>query len=128
MRQIRSKDTSPELAVRSLLHRMGFRFRIHYKKLPGKPDIVFPSRYKAIFVHGCFWHQHSGCREGRIPSTRIEYWSAKLTRTISRDAENRILLESMGWQSLVLWECELFNLENTALQLKTFLGTLRSEQ
>ena len=77
MRQIRSKDTTPELALRRMLHRLGYRFRLHRKDLPGKPDLVFPSRRKVIFVHGCFWHQHPACREGRVPRSRLEYWEPK---------------------------------------------------
>src|SRR5579871_5567865 len=109
MRNIRSQNTTPEVLLRRLLHHEGYRFRLHRKDLPGKPDIVFPSRRKVIFLHGCFWHQHDGCREGRVPETRREYWDAKLTRNKQRDTANAALLNAGGWRSLVIWECELKN-------------------
>lgn len=107
MRQIRSKDTAPELALRSLVHRLGYRFRLHRKDLPGKPDLVFPARKKVIFLHGCFWHQHKECREGRLPGTRHEYWEPKLARNQERDAVSQAALKSLGWEVLTLWECQL---------------------
>jgi DNA mismatch endonuclease (patch repair protein) len=107
MRQIRSKDTVPELALRRLLHGLGYRFRLHRKDLPGKPDLVFAGRKKVIFLHGCFWHQHGACREGRLPGTRREYWEPKLARNKERDAAALVALKSLGWQALTLWECEL---------------------
>lgn len=107
MRQIKSKDTSPELLLRRMLHRLGYRFRIHRKDLPGKPDIVFPSRRKVIFVHGCFWHQHPGCREGRVPGSRREYWEPKLARNQQRDSAAQTALKEQGWDYLLVWECEL---------------------
>jgi DNA mismatch endonuclease (patch repair protein) len=116
MRQIRSKNTAPEILLRRMLHRQGYRFRLHRKELPGKPDIVFPSRRKAIFVHGCFWHQHSGCREGRIPRSRREYWEPKLTRNRQRDDAAQVSLNDQGWQTLVMWECEL---KDTGAAMKT---------
>ncbi len=122
MRQIRSKNTAPELLLRRMLHRLGYRFRLHRKDLPGKPDLVFPSRRKVIFVHGCFWHQHSGCREGRVPLSRREYWEPKLGRNQARDAASQASLEEQGWQCLVIWECEM---KDTAAALRTakrFLG------
>ena len=116
MRQIRSKNTAPELLLRRMLHRLGYRFRLHRKDLPGKPDLVFPSRRKAIFVHGCFWHQHSGCREGRVPGTRLEYWKPKLTRNQQRDTAAQSALREQGWQFLVVWECQL---KDTTIALKS---------
>jgi DNA mismatch endonuclease (patch repair protein) len=107
MRRIRSKNTKPEVLLRSLLHRAGFRFRIHKKDLPGKPDIVFPGRRKAIFVHGCFWHQHPQCREGRLPGTRQDYWKPKLERNVARDAAATSKLRNLGWDVLVIWECQI---------------------
>lgn len=107
MRRIRSVDTSPELLVRSVLHRAGFRYRLHVPTLPGKPDLVFPSRRKIVFVHGCFWHLHSKCREGRIPSSRRAYWESKLKSNCLRDARNRRALKKLGWEVFVVWECEL---------------------
>ncbi len=107
MRRIRSKDTAPEMLVRSLVHGMGYRYRLHAKDLPGRPDLVFRSRKKAIFVHGCFWHQHSGCRDGRLPVSRQEYWGPKLSRNVERDLLHRNSLVRMGWKVLVVWECEV---------------------
>lgn len=107
MAAIRSKDMKPEMAVRSLVHRMGYRFRLHRKDLPGKPDLVFVSRKAVIFVHGCFWHQHQDCREGRMPGSRLEYWKPKLERNAARDAANMAALIALGWRVLVLWECEI---------------------
>src|SRR6266853_6686992 len=103
MQAVKSKDTAPELLVRSLAHRLGYRFRLHRKDLPGKPDLVFPGRRKVIFVHGCFWHQHKGCREGRLPGTRREYWEPKLVRNQERDAQSEAALKSLGWAVLTLW-------------------------
>jgi len=107
MRQIRSEDTTPELTLRRMVHGLGYRFRLHRKDLPGKPDLVFPGRKKVIFLHGCFWHQHKGCTEGRMPETRREYWVPKLLRNQERDMASRAGLELKGWGVLTLWECEL---------------------
>lgn len=126
MGRIRSKDTSPEIALRRLVHRLGYRFRLHRKDLPGRPDIVFPARRKIILVHGCFWHQHSGCREGRIPGSRLDYWDAKLKRNQVRDAANRTLLEEQGWKVLVVWECELKDVTTVTQTVRRFLGRARS--
>lgn len=106
MARIRGKNTAPELVVRRLLHRLGYRFRLHRKDLPGKPDIVLPGRRTAIFVHGCFWHAH-GCKIGRPPKSRSEFWLPKLERNRARDAENEAALESKGWSVLTLWQCEV---------------------
>jgi DNA mismatch endonuclease (patch repair protein) len=125
MRRIRNKDTSPELMLRSMIHRLGYRFRLHRKDLPGKPDLVFPSRRKVIFVHGCFWHQHSGCKEGRLPASRLEYWEPKLKRNQVRDAENRAHLEEAGWDVLTVWECSLRKRPPLIKTLRRFLGRLR---
>lgn len=104
---IRSADTRPELVVRSLLHRAGFRFRLHDARLPGRPDIVLP-RYKvAIYVHGCFWHGHKRCRDGRRPKSNTEYWNRKLDRNLARDARNARLVRRLGWKRIVIWECQL---------------------
>jgi DNA mismatch endonuclease (patch repair protein) len=122
MRHIRSKNTSPELAVRSLVHRLGYRFRLHRKDLPGKPDLVFASRHKVIFVHGCFWHQHSGCREGKVPASRRDYWEPKLKKNQSRDTGNQKLLEDDGWEVLTVWECTLKKPKPLVKALRRFLG------
>ena len=107
MSRIRSWDTSPEIKVRSILHQMGFRFRLHVKILPGQPDIVFPKYRKVVFVHGCFWHLHKGCRDGTIPKTDHEKWKAKLQRNVERDKAHIKELRRKGWKVLVLWECEI---------------------
>lgn len=107
MAAIRSKGMKPEMAVRSLVHRMGYRFRLHRKDLPGVPDLVFPSLKRVILVHGCFWHQHPGCREGRLPKSRQEYWTPKLHRNVERDDLNARLLREAGWKVLTIWECEI---------------------
>ena len=107
MSRIKGRDTRPELQLRSLLHRAGFRFRLHEKKLPGRPDIVLPRYQTAIFVHGCFWHRHRGCRNTTTPSTRAEFWQEKFDGNVRRDASNRADLEAVGWTVLTVWECEL---------------------
>ena len=106
MRLVRSQDTKPEMAVRRLAHGLGYRFRLHRKDLPGKPDLVFPSRRKIIFVHGCFWHQHRCKRGNRIPSSRQEYWLAKLQGNAARDKIVVRKLRKLGWGVLVVWECQ----------------------
>lgn len=128
MRRIRSTGTKPELLVRSLLHKLGYRFRLHRADLPGKPDIVFPSRHKAIFVHGCFWHQHRGCIDGRIPKSNSEYWREKLVRNKARDAASRRRLSRMGWPTLVVWECDARDEVSLSNELKKFLGQKNSKR
>ena len=122
MQRIRSKDTNPELALRSLIHRLGYRFRLHRKNLPGKPDMVFPSRRKVIFVHGCFWHQHPECKEGRVPGSRLEYWEPKLQRNQQRDIAAQAALKEQGWRFLVVWECELKDAAIARRKVTQFLG------
>lgn len=107
MRLVRSKDTLPEKALRSLLHRRGFRFRLHDRTLPGKPDLVLPKYRAVIFVHGCFWHRHPGCPRTRTPATRQDYWVPKFERTVQRDQQNQRKLRLLGWNVLTVWECEL---------------------
>ncbi len=124
MRAIRSKDTSPEMAVRRLIHSLGYRYRLHGSKLPGKPDLVFAGRKKVIFIHGCFWHLHSGCREGRIPGSRRSYWKPKLEGNRARDARNRRALRRLGWSALVIWECQVKREEKLRAKLVEFLGTV----
>jgi DNA mismatch endonuclease (patch repair protein) len=124
MRQIRSKDTAPEILLRRMLHREGYRFRLHRKDLPGNPDLVFPGRRKVIFVHGCFWHQHHGCREGRVPGSRREYWEPKLARNQQRDATALARLREHRWQFLVLWECEMKDADTVLKLARQFLGGL----
>src|SRR5580700_2018133 len=122
MRQIRSKDTAPELLLRQLLHRSGYRFRLHRKDLPGRPDLVFPSRRKVIFVHGCFWHQHQGCVDGRMPKSNTDYWLPKLTNNKKRDSKSRSLLARLGWKCLVIWDCQTIDEKKLRRELKSFLG------
>lgn len=107
MALVRSKDTKPELLVRSLVFRMGYRFRLHRKDLPGKPDLVFPSRRRVIFVHGCFWHRHKGCPNCRMPKSKLDFWRPKLLGNVRKDRQVQQALKRLGWQFLVLWECEL---------------------
>ena len=107
MSKIRGKDTKPELAVRSLLHGMGYRFRLHRRDLPGSPDIVLP-RYRAVvFVHGCFWHRHDGCNLAYHPKTNVDFWEKKFQANVERDLRNLQELEKDGWKVLIIWECEL---------------------
>ncbi len=122
MSLIRSKDTKPEIVVRRLVHSMGYRYRLHDKKMPGHPDIVFRSRSKVIFVHGCFWHLHRDCPHCRPPKSRQDYWRPKLKRNAERDEQVRRELHNLGWRSLVIWECELANSNKLARKIKKFLG------
>ncbi len=107
MSRIKSRDTKPERTLRSLLHRAGFRFRLHVKELPGRPDIVLPRYRTAIFVHGCFWHRHEGCRNTTTPSTRAQFWQDKFDANIDRDKRNVLYLEQLGWRVETVWECDL---------------------
>jgi DNA mismatch endonuclease, patch repair protein len=120
MRAIRSKDMRPELAVRSLVHKLGYRYRLHAKILPGKPDLVFASRHKVIFVHGCFWHSH-GCSVSHTPKSHAGYWGPKLERNTFRDRRNLEMLRAAGWKSLVIWECETKNEEGVRKRVVKFL-------
>jgi DNA mismatch endonuclease (patch repair protein) len=121
MRRIRSRNMKPELIVRSLTHRLGYRFRLHRKDLPGKPDLVFASRMKVIFVHGCFWHQHEGCIDSRLPKTNADYWHPKLRRNVERDAASIRALQTAKWRSLVIWECETKDEQRVAKKINRFL-------
>lgn len=117
MSRVASQDTSPEVAVRSILHRLGFRFSLHRKDLPGKPDIVMPKYHTVVFVHGCFWHRHGKCKRATTPSTNRDYWLPKFERTIARDKANQRRLRRMGWGVIVVWECELKKPERLAARL-----------
>jgi len=123
MSRISSRDTKPELIVRSIVHQMGYRFRLHRRDLPGKPDIVLPSRRKIIFVHGCFWHCHR-CRYGKVtPATNAEFWKTKRAANSDRDRRNIRRLRADGWQVLVVWECWTKNINEALIpRLQTFLG------
>lgn len=124
MSRIRGKDTKPELMLRRLLHRTGFRFRLHTTSMPGKPDIVLSKYRTVIFVHGCFWHRHEGCSNATTPKTRPEFWQEKFDRTVERDREKRAQLEDAGWKVLIVWECELKN-EPSKLEKKLLIRYLK---
>src|SRR4051794_39340787 len=123
MRRIRSNGTRPEMLVRRLVHSMGYRYRLHRKDLPGKPDLVFAPKRKVIFVHGCFWHGHErdGCLDARRPKSNIGYWNPKLTRNKERDAQRIASLEAAGWDVFVIWECETKNAKALQTRLGKFL-------
>jgi len=110
MSRIVSRDTRPEIRVRSVLHRMGFRFRLHRNDLPGKPDLVLPKWRIVVLVHGCFWHGHENCCEGHLPKTNGAYWAPKLEKNRRRDIENAVMLERRGWKRIVIWECQTYSL------------------
>ena len=122
MRAVRGRDTRPEIAVRRLLHRLGYRFRLHRADLPGRPDLAFPVRHKAVFVHGCFWHGHDCRRGARAPKQNADYWSAKIARNIARDAAAQAALAALGWDALVVWECRLRDTAALEAALADFLG------
>ncbi|MYE95019.1 MAG: DNA mismatch endonuclease Vsr [Gemmatimonadetes bacterium] len=123
MALIRSTDTRPEMRVRRLTHGMGYRYRLHAKDLPGRPDLVFRPRRKVVFVHGCFWHRHEDCPRTRMPKSpeRREYWRKKFEGNVMRDQQHRDALERMGWTTLVIWECETTDAERLAALLRRFL-------
>ena len=126
MARIRSKNTKPELALRKLLHADSYRYRLHVRRLPGAPDIVFPSRRKVVFVHGCFWHQHDDakCRDSRIPKSNVTFWASKMSKNVERDRKAENELKRLGWQVLVVWECEIRSSGTSALKrVKAFLET-----
>lgn len=110
MRRVRPKDTAPEMVVRKLAYSLGARYRLHYKKLAGKPDLVFIGKRKVIFVHGCYWHRHPGCKKASFPQTHQEFWEEKFRRNVERDAEAIKTLQASGWKVLVIWECETKNI------------------
>lgn len=118
MAAIRARDTSPELKVRSLLHRLGYRFRLHRRDLPGSPDIVLSKHRTVVFVHGCFWHRHRGCRYTTIPKTRTDFWAQKFERNVARDHCQQNQLKEMGWSVMVIWECELRDLPSLRSRLE----------
>jgi len=122
MARIRARDTKPEMVVRRLVHRLGYRYRLHSPTLPGKPDLAFPSRRKVILVHGCFWHLHENCRQYRMPRTRLDFWGPKLETNRKRDKQVRQELQEAGWDVMVVWECELRDREGLAKSIQGFLG------
>lgn len=121
MSRIKGKDTKPELIVRSLLHSMRYRYRLHQKNLPGKPDLVFKKYRSVIFVHGCFWHRHKGCKFAYEPKSRHEFWQKKFLENEARDKRNRNSLEKLGWKVWVIWECEVNNIEILKKKVTAFL-------
>jgi DNA mismatch endonuclease (patch repair protein) len=123
MSKIRSKDTKPEIFLRSNLHNLGYRFRIHRKDLPGKPDIILPRYNTIIYVHGCFWHYHKDCKEGKIPETNSNFWKEKLYKNVERDKHNQLACEKLGWKVFVAWECEIENnINELIIQIKQKLN------
>ncbi|SEH27864.1 very short patch repair endonuclease [Rhizobium sp. NFR12] len=131
MARIKGKNTKPEMVVRRLVHALGYRYRLHRRDLPGKPDLVFESRKAVIFVHGCFWHQHGDpqCRNAVLPKSRTEFWEAKLRRNVERDVTNIAELEELGYRVEVIWECEIKDLPMITQKITHFLGQpKRSEQ
>ena len=122
MRAVKGADTTPELAVRSLAHSMGYRFRLHRKDLPGKPDLTFPRLRKVIFVNGCFWHGHDCARGARVPVRNRDYWTQKVARNMERDRSAQSALQRLGWKSLVVWECEIKDQNRLQRTLRRFLG------
>lgn len=126
MSAVRGRDTKPEMIVRRLLHSMNYRYRLHKKGLPGRPDVVFAGRRKAIFVHGCFWHRHPGCSKATDPKTRSEFWSAKFARNVERDGEVERRLKELGWETIVVWECETRSPETLGRRLQSFLDSSKS--
>lgn len=122
MSAVRGRDTAPEMTVRRMLHAASYRFRLHRRDLPGRPDLVFPLRRKVIEIRGCFWHRHAGCPGATLPKTRREWWTAKLDGNVARDARNAALLEQSGWELLEVWECELGEMALLEDRLRAFLG------
>jgi DNA mismatch endonuclease (patch repair protein) len=126
MSRIRCGDTKPELAVRSTLHRMGYRFRLKNRNLPGRPDIILPRFSAVIFVHGCFWHRHPDCRYAYTPKSRPEFWNRKFAKNVLRDRQVASDIEKIGWKQLTLWECEIKDEETTRKRLKAFLNGIKT--
>ena len=127
MSRIRGRDTRPEMIVRRIAHGLGFRFRLHRKDLPGRPDIVFPRHQAVIVVHGCFWHRHPGCKRASSPKTRVRYWQNKFEDNVVRDKRNETALCDLGWKVMVIWECETKDHEAVAARIESFLRRDESE-
>ncbi|HAD08299.1 MAG TPA: very short patch repair endonuclease [Porticoccaceae bacterium] len=121
MSLIRGSDSAPEMKLRRLVHGMGYRYRLHVKELPGKPDMVFPSRHAVIFMHGCFWHRHKACKLARLPKSRLDFWQPKLEENRKRDLRNQERLKKMGWRMLVVWECQIVDTQRVSNIVKEFL-------
>ena len=121
MSRVTGKNSKPELIVRKLLHGMGYRFRLHDAKLPGKPDVVLPRHKKIVFINGCFWHGHHDCKRAKLPSTNVEFWQSKISGNIRRDALNLVGLKQLGWHVLVVWGCEISQVHLLKEKLKGFM-------
>jgi DNA mismatch endonuclease (patch repair protein) len=126
MSRIKSSNTKPELIVRSILHRMGFRFRLHRKDIPGKPDIVLPKYKTVIFVHGCFWHRHEGCKYAYTPKSRVDFWEAKFSSNIKRDIKVKKQLDELNWNIFVIWECELSDINSLRKKIQKYFNRLQN--
>ena len=124
MGRVRARDTKPELLVRRLVHRMGYRYRLHRRDLPGTPDLVFPGRRKVIFVHGCFWHRHTdaNCKLARLPKSKHDFWVPKLKANFERDVDNQDQLQKLGWEVMIVWECQLRDAAALMARVREFLG------
>ncbi|MCC6914904.1 MAG: DNA mismatch endonuclease Vsr [Rhodospirillaceae bacterium] len=122
MSRVPNRNTGPEIIVRKLCHALGFRFRLHSRHLPGSPDLVFPRLRSAVFVHGCFWHRHKGCRRASVPASRRDYWMAKFDRNVARDRKAIRDLRKMGWRVLVVWECQTKKTTTISNKIKRFLS------
>lgn len=123
MSRVRNKNSIPEMKLRRLVHGLGYRYRLHVGKLPGKPDLVFPGRRSVIFMHGCFWHRHPGCKLARLPKSKLDFWVKKLEANRQRDISHQKQLSELGWRVLVIWECEMSDIERVSLLVKKFLDT-----
>ena len=121
MSRVRGKDTKPEMIVRRLAHRLGYRFRLHRRDLPGSPDLVFPGRKKVIFVHGCYWHRHN-CKKSTVPKTNVEFWRDKFLKNVERDDKNLKKTKNLGWTPLVIWQCQTENERELGQILDDFLS------
>lgn len=127
MSRVATRNTGPEMTVRRIVFSLGYRYRLHVKNLPGSPDIVLPRHRKVILVHGCFWHRHC-CRAGRPPTSNTEFWLPKLQKNVERDRRNVVALQSLGWQCLIIWQCELKQPDAVAVRIKSFLAPEGSER
>lgn len=128
MSLVKGRDTKPELLVRSIVHRLGYRFRLHGKKLPGRPDIVLPRHRKVIFVHGCFWHGHAGCPRAARPTSNVKFWNKKIDSNIRRDSAAQRELTALGWEYLVIWQCEMRDSEALTEKLDLFLKPRKTKE
>lgn len=128
MSRIRGKGSAPEMKLRRLVHGMGFRYRLHIKELPGKPDLVFPSRHAVIFMHGCFWHRHQGCKLARLPKSKLDFWKTKLEANKERDLLHKRQLRDLGWRVLVVWECEMSDTDRVSAIVRDFLHEQEGEK